>query len=107
MSEKPTKDQDPGGAFPQAEADADHDQSVYGGRWGPGATATPHNQPGSIASDPASAPHPAKRREDPIPSPPEADASLPPGDEEAAQRERREQSWDSEGGAASPRPDGG
>jgi hypothetical protein len=103
MSRKPTKDQDPGGASPPAGADPD--QSVYGGRWGLGATSTPHNQPGSVASDPASAPRPAKRREDPVPSAPEGDASLPPRNEEAAQRERREQRWDNEGGAASTPPD--
>jgi hypothetical protein len=105
MSDKPTKEQDPGGVSPPAAGDAD--PSVYGGRWGPGATATPHNQPGSIASDPASAPRPAEQRQDPTPTAREADASLAPGDEEAAQRERREQRWDSEGGAASTRPQGG
>lgn len=30
--------------------------SVYGGRWGPGAAPTPHNRPGTVANDPASAP---------------------------------------------------
>jgi hypothetical protein len=87
MSEKPTKDQGPGGASPHAGADPD--QSVYGGQWGPGAAPTSHNQPGSTPS-----------------SPPETDASLSPQYDEAAQRERREQRWDSEGGAASNRPDG-
>jgi hypothetical protein len=105
MSDKPTNTQDPDGASPPARADPD--PSVYGGRWGAGATATSHNQPGSIANDPASAPRPAKRREDPTPTAPEADAAVAPGDEEAAQRERREQRWDGEGGAASTRPDGG
>lgn len=104
MSDKPTKEQDPGGASP---AGADPDSSVYGGRWGPGATATPHNQPGSIANDPASAPPPPTRREEPTPMAPEADPSLAAGEDEAAQRERQEQRWDSEGGAASTRPDGG
>lgn len=105
MSEKPTKDQEPGGVSPQAQAAPD--PSVYGGTWGPGATPTSHNQPGSIASDPASAPRPAKRREDLTPSPAEAEAAHPPGDEEAALRQRREQRWDNEGGAASTRPGGG
>jgi|GEM_PF-6053820 len=59
MSEKPTTHPCPGGA-------GDHKDtvpapSVYGNRWGPGPTPTEHNAPGSVASDPASAPKPVEQ----------------------------------------------
>jgi hypothetical protein len=71
-----------------------------GDRWGPGATPTPQ-KPGSIARDPASAPPPAEQREGSASA--ASDANTPPEDDEAALRETREQSWDSEGGATSTR----
>jgi hypothetical protein len=99
MSRKPTRDNDAGDHSPETRAEPI--QSVYGDRWGPGATPTPHNQPGSIARDPASAPPPAEQREGSASA--ASDANTPPEDDEAALRETREQSWDSEGGATSTR----
>ncbi len=62
---------------------SDPDASLYGSRWGAGPGATPHNGPGSIASDPTSAPSSRK--------------PLRYAGEDAALREEREQGWDTEG----------
>lgn len=69
----------------------------YGNRWGAGPASTPHNRPGSIASDPASAPRPQEAAHLPV----GAGVEPEPPDDDAALREKREQGWDSEGGATS------
>jgi hypothetical protein len=92
MTRKIATDQVPIWRAPRPECDP------YGERWGAGPAATPYNRPGSIASDPTSAP-PTRQRARPLQGP----AVPPAAEEEAALREQREQGWDSEGGAASPR----
>lgn len=103
MSKKVTEDKVAGAQAPKPGPGAD---GLYGGRWGPGATPTPHNRPGSLASDPASPPRTGEKDPDPPQLVRGADPSRPRHEDEAEMRERREQNWDSEGGA-SPNDQGG
>lgn len=93
MPDKPVEDQVP---IPKP---GSTDAGPYGDRWGAGPASTPYNRAGSIASDPASAPRPQEDAR-----PPESKAAPKASDEDAAMRDKREQGWDSEGGAA-PRAD--
>lgn len=103
MAEKATEDKVAGDQAPKAGPRAD---GLYGGRWGPGPTPTPHNRPGSVASDPASPPRTAEEDQDPSQLTRRTDPSRPRHEDEAKMRERREQNWDSEGGASPNDQDG-
>lgn len=91
MTTKITADQ-----VPSPRRRTSRESDPYGDRWGAGPAATPHNRPGSIASDPTSAP----RSQSGLSTRQDAEAPAPSPQEEGALREQQEQGWDSEGGAA-------
>lgn len=92
----PDKPKDDNASTPKPAA---QEAGPYGNRWGAGPASTPHNRPGSIASDPTSAPRP---QED-APASVGGGAEPKTSDDDATLREKREQRWDSEGGATADR----